>query len=103
LDYIFELKLKTNDIEKNIDKDSIRPRKKSKEKIINEDNTSNFNMSDNLDSDINSKLTGNDRKLYVDYGSAQVESFLVSEKPYQQLSDHFGLSVDLKFDIDFNK
>lgn len=36
-------------------------------------------------------------QLYIDYNSAQVESFLVSDKPYQQLSDHFGLSVDLKF------
>jgi len=36
-------------------------------------------------------------QLYIDYNTAQVESFLVSDKPYQQLSDHFGLSVDLKF------
>jgi len=36
-------------------------------------------------------------QLYVDYNSAQIESFLISDKPYQQLSDHFGLSVDLKF------
>lgn len=37
------------------------------------------------------------RQLYLDYNSAQIESFLVSDKPYQQLSDHFGLSVDFKF------
>lgn len=36
------------------------------------------------------------QQLYIEYNSAQVESFLVSDKPYQQLSDHFGLSVDLK-------
>jgi hypothetical protein len=35
--------------------------------------------------------------MVVDYGSAQVEYFLVSDKPYQQLSDHFGLSVDLRY------
>jgi hypothetical protein len=34
-------------------------------------------------------------KLIVDYSSSVVEYFLVSNKPYQQLSDHFGLSVEL--------
>jgi hypothetical protein len=36
-------------------------------------------------------------QMYIDYNSAQIESFLVSDKPYQQLSDHFGLSVNLRF------
>ena len=35
--------------------------------------------------------------MVIDYNSAQVEYFLVSDKPYQQLSDHFGLSLDLKY------
>jgi hypothetical protein len=35
----------------------------------------------------------------VDYSSSQVEYFLVSNKPYQQLSDHFGLSVALMSNI----
>jgi len=34
-------------------------------------------------------------KLTVDYPSSTVQYFLVKDKPYQQLSDHFGLSVDL--------
>ena len=38
------------------------------------------------------------KKLIVDYSSSKVEHFLVHEKPYQQLSDHFGLSVSLKFE-----
>jgi hypothetical protein len=37
------------------------------------------------------------RKLNVDSKSSRVEYFLVSEKPYQQLSDHFGLSVDIVY------
>lgn len=75
----------------------LKSRKKSKEKNINKCDDLSSNITDNLDSDLSSKLTGLDKKLYVDYGSAQVENFLVSEKPYQQLSDHFGLSVDLRF------
>jgi len=96
LDYIFELKLKTNDLEKNLNQDVLK-RKKSKETNINKADELSSNSNKNNDSDISSKLTNVDKRLYVDYGSAQVESFLVSEKPYQQLSDHFGLSVDLKF------
>ena len=37
------------------------------------------------------------KKLVVDYTTAEVEYFLVSDKPYQQLSDHFGLSVCLNY------
>jgi len=36
-----------------------------------------------------------EKKLKIDYESGQVEHFLVSDKPYQQLSDHFGLSINL--------
>jgi hypothetical protein len=43
----------------------------------------------------NKKHTG----IEVDYTSSQVEYFLVSNKPYQQLSDHFGLSVALTSSI----
>lgn len=41
--------------------------------------------------------TSEKSNLSIDYKSAQVENFLISDKPYQQLSDHFGLTVDLKF------
>ena len=47
---------------------------------------------------IASSSTNKRPKLVVDYSSPQVEYFLISEKPYQQLSDHFGLSVDVKLE-----
>ena len=37
------------------------------------------------------------RKLHVNYESCEVENFLVQGKPYQQLSDHFGLSVNIEY------
>ena len=101
MDYIFELKIKSNDGESNKNEDVLRPRKKSREKTITKPDDDLISTK-TLDNEIGVKLTGKDRKIYVDYGSAQVENFLVSEKPYQQLSDHFGLSVDLKFVEDPN-
>ena len=35
------------------------------------------------------------QKIKVLYDTFQVEKFLVKNKPYQQLSDHFGVSVEL--------
>ena len=37
----------------------------------------------------------NDNKIKVLYDSFKVQEFLVKNRPYQQLSDHFGVSVDL--------
>lgn len=37
-------------------------------------------------------------KINVDYTSSEIEHFLVAGKPYQQLSDHFGLSVSLRYE-----
>ena len=37
------------------------------------------------------------RKLNINYESCEVENFLVEGRPYQQLSDHFGLSVNLEY------
>lgn len=34
-------------------------------------------------------------QIKFDYDSAKVEHFLVKNRPYQQLSDHFGVSVEL--------
>ena len=34
-------------------------------------------------------------KINVLYGSFKVQEFLVKNRPYQQLSDHFGISVEL--------
>lgn len=35
--------------------------------------------------------------LNVNYDSVQVEEFLVENKPYQQLSDHFGVSFEMSY------
>jgi hypothetical protein len=37
------------------------------------------------------------KTLTVDHSSSAVEHFLINDKPYQQLSDHFGLSVNIKY------
>jgi len=34
-------------------------------------------------------------KINVLYNSFKVQEFLVKNRPYQQLSDHFGISVEL--------
>ena len=36
-----------------------------------------------------------DNKIKVLYDTFKVQEFLVKNRPYQQLSDHFGVSVDL--------
>ena len=36
-----------------------------------------------------------DKKITVLYDTFQVQKFLVKNRPYQQLSDHFGVSVEL--------
>ena len=35
------------------------------------------------------------QKIKVLYDTFKVQEFLVENRPYQQLSDHFGVSVDL--------
>ncbi len=115
LDYIFELTcLNKNKPNKKEDKDSnslhssnasnhSSPREA--DVIINikcEDNTNkessiNSNNSNNNVPNIGNVLGNNKNKLTVDYSSSAVEYFLVTEKPYQQLSDHFGLSVELLY------
>ena len=37
------------------------------------------------------------RQLYICYDTIKIEEFLVKNRPYQQLSDHFGVSVELLF------
>ena len=37
----------------------------------------------------------NDDKIEVLYPTFKVQEFLVKNRPYQQLSDHFGISVEL--------
>ena len=38
-------------------------------------------------------------KLKIVYSTIQIEKFHVVRKPYTQLSDHYGLSVELQIDI----
>ena len=48
------------------------------------------------DSNINNIYNNeNSYQLQILYDSPKVEKFLIKNKPYQQLSDHFGLSVQL--------
>ena len=49
--------------------------------------------------DINEKNKEEDDndKINVLYGTFKVQEFLVKNRPYQQLSDHFGISVELSW------
>ena len=46
---------------------------------------------------INNKEDKNDDKIVVLYDTLNVQKFLIKDRPYQQLSDHFALSVNLKY------
>jgi len=37
------------------------------------------------------------KNLIIDYDSMKLEEFLIEDKPFQQLSDHFGASVEIKY------
>lgn len=82
LDYIFEI---IPDYSKNI-YSSI----KNKENLMNKGGD-NENLIDN------EQIADEDDivKLRVKYSSFKVEEFLVKDRPYQQLSDHFGVSVEI--------
>ena len=43
----------------------------------------------------NENYEEDDDKLKILYDSLKVQEFLMKNRPYQQLSDHFGISVDL--------
>ena len=53
---------------------------------INDDNIENYEINNN-----------DKRKIEVKYDSLKVQEFLIIDRPYQQLSDHFGISVDLSY------
>ena len=40
----------------------------------------------------------NNTSLKIDYDSAKLEKFHIKQKPYTQLSDHYGLSVELSLE-----
>ena len=53
---------------------------------INDDNIENYEINNN-----------DNGKIEVKYDSLKVQEFLITDRPYQQLSDHFGISVDLSY------
>ena len=53
---------------------------------INHDNIENYEINNN-----------DKRKIEVKYDSLKVQEFLIIDRPYQQLSDHFGVSVELSY------
>ena len=42
------------------------------------------------------------KKLNTLYNTSQIEHFIVDQKPYQQMSDHFGLSFEIKYNNQSN-
>lgn len=83
LDYIFEIIPNLN---------SIMFRFDTKELKCN----SKINLSESKEDSLDSQENLKQCELLIDYESVKVEEFLVSNKPYQQLSDHFGLSVEVR-------
>ena len=78
-------------------------------KDIIEDNIENNRDYNNFDDDVNLLNKGINkenngksglRKLFVCYDSTKIEEFLIKNRPYQQLSDHFGVSVELAYGIE---
>ena len=56
----------------------------------------NLDIYNEINEDDNNKNIFKD-KIEVLYDTLKVEEFLVKNKPYQQLSDHFGISVHLAY------
>lgn len=102
LDYLFEIKLNTANNRTAGEMVSIN----ISDTNINTELSESFKTSFN---DFNSEIpsrpakspsnTGelSERKLHLNYESCEVENFLVQDRPYQQLSDHFGLSVNIEY------
>ena len=88
LDYMWEIIPNFNlDLYKNIQEQyNLYDYNEDEENIVN----------DNDDND-NNKDIG---KLKILYDTFKVEEFLVKNKPYQQLSDHFGISVEISLNSD---
>jgi len=88
LDYMWEIIPNFNlDLYKNIQEQyNLYDYNEDEENIVN----------DNDDND-NNKDIG---KIKILYDTFKVEEFLVKNKPYQQLSDHFGISVEISSNSD---
>jgi len=52
-------------------------------------------FNDNIEN--NEINNNNNGKIEVNYDSLKVQEFLIKDRPYQQLSDHFGVSVELSY------
>ena len=89
LDYMWEIIPNFNlDIYKNIQEQyNLYDYNEDEENIVN----------DNDDNDNNNNDIG---KIKILYDTFKVEEFLVKNKPYQQLSDHFGISVEISLNSD---
>ena len=89
LDYMWEIIPNFNlDIYKNIQEQyNLYDYSEDEENIVN----------DNDDNDNNNNDIG---KIKILYDTFKVEEFLVKNKPYQQLSDHFGISVEISSNSD---
>jgi len=88
LDYMWEIIPNFNlDIYKNIQEQyNLYDYNEDEENIVN----------DNDDNDNNNDIG----KIKILYDTFKVEEFLVKNKPYQQLSDHFGISVEISSNSD---
>ena len=56
----------------------------------------NYYINDNEDEKEKDEEYKNEKSKII-YDSLKVEEFLIKNRPYQQLSDHFGVSVELSF------
>ncbi len=76
-----------------------RPNKNSKYDLVLTDESDRgcFQSLDYI-FEINPKSRETSKKLKIDYNSLKIEEFLIDDRPYQQLSDHFGISLDLVFE-----
>ena len=54
-----------------------------------------YKINENIINETMEKNEEDDDKIKVLYGTFKVQEFLVKNRPYQQLSDHFGISVEL--------
>ena len=58
-------------------------------------NNGYYKINENIINETMEKNEEDDDKIKVLYGTFKVQEFLVKNRPYQQLSDHFGISVEL--------
>ena len=58
-------------------------------------NKSFYKINDDSEKKQLNKNEEDDNKINVLYQTFKVQEFLVKNRPYQQLSDHFGISVEL--------